>query len=70
MEKEYVERVLWETIKQDCKLPLEDNNNGYLYGLHFTDFENEGDIIDTHWFKTSEEREDFIKENNFIVVYE
>ncbi len=70
MQKEYVERVLWETIRKDCKLPIEDNNNGFIYGLHLIDFEGEGDIIDTQWFKTEEERENSIKENNFIIVFD
>ncbi len=69
-QKEYVERVMWETIRQDCKLPPEDNNDGFIYGLNLIDFEGEGDIIDVQWFKTEEERENCITENNFIVVFD
>ena len=64
--KEYIERVTWESIRQDCKLPSEDNNQGFIYGINFVDFENEGGIIDVQWFETSEEREVFISINNFI----
>ena len=66
--KEYIERVTWESVRQDCKLPSEDNNQGFIYGINFVDFENEGDIIDVQWFETSEEREEFIFENNFIDI--
>jgi hypothetical protein len=68
--KTYVERVLWETIRKDCKYPIEDDNNGFSFGLNFIDFEVEGDIIDVEWFKTEEERENYIIENNFEVVFD
>ena len=70
MEKQYVERVMWETVRQDCGYPKSDQNEGFIYGLYLTDFECEGDIIDVQWFKTSEERESCIKENNFIVIFQ
>ena len=69
MQKEYVEKIMWETIKQDCKLPIDDNNDGFVYGLNIIDFEGEGDIIDVEWFKTEDERENYITENNFIVIF-
>jgi hypothetical protein len=47
-----------------------DDNDGYQYGLYLIDFENEGDIIEVYWFKTNEERDDFILENKFIVVFD
>ena len=68
--KQYAEKVIWETIKRDCKYPENDNNEGYIYGLHLTDFEGEGDILDSQWFKTENEREDFIKENELIIIFE
>lgn len=68
MEKQYVELVMWESIRRDCKYPIEDNNNGFIYGLNLIDFEGEGDIIDVEWFKTGEERNKFINDNNFIVI--
>jgi hypothetical protein len=70
MEKQYAERVMWETIRQDCKLPIEDNNEDFIYGLHLIDFEGEGDILDSQWFKFAQEREDFILENNLIIVFD
>jgi hypothetical protein len=69
MAKEYVEKVMWDDIKQDCKVSSDDND-GYQYGLYLIDFENEGDIIEVYWFKTNEERDDFILENKFIVVFD
>jgi hypothetical protein len=70
MEKVYAERVMWETIKQDCKLPIEDDNEGFIYGLNLIDFEGEGDIIEVQWFKEGEEREKFIVDNNLTIVFD
>jgi hypothetical protein len=70
IEKQYAERVMWETIRQDCKLPEADNNDGFIYGLHLIDHEGEGDILDSQWFKESQEREDFIVENNLEIVFD
>jgi hypothetical protein len=70
MEKVYAERVMWETIRQDCKLPIEDNNEGFIYGLNLIDFEGEGDIIEVQWFKEGQEREDFIIDNNLTIVFD
>ena len=69
MAKEYVEKVMWDDIKQDCNVSSDDND-GYQYGLYLTDFENEGDIIEVFWFKTSEERENYILENKFTVIFD
>ena len=69
MAKEYVELVMWETVRNDLKLPIEDNNDGFIYGLYFIDFEGEGDIIDAQWFKDSQERDDFISQNSFLILH-
>lgn len=66
----YAERVMWETVRHDCKLPEDDNNEGLIYGLNLTDFEGEGDIIDVQWFATGEERETFITENNLVIIFD
>jgi len=63
-----VEMIMWESIQRDCKLPKEDNNDGYIYGLNLIDVEGEGDIIDVQWFKESEERDTFITENNLEII--
>lgn len=68
MESKYVERVEWKTIKKECGLDEEENNNGLHFGLHFVDFEKEGDILDTTWFKNASDRDEFIKNNNLNVV--
>lgn len=50
-----VEFIEWETIKRDAKLPQDDNNNGYIYGIAYLDEEG-CDTLDCEWFKTNEER--------------
>ncbi len=59
--EQLVELVLWEHVQLDCKYPKEDNNNGYTYGLNLLD---NGDIIDVEWFKSDQERFDYIKNNH------
>jgi hypothetical protein len=65
-----IELVDWETVRSDCKYPKEDNNEGYIFGMNLIDFEGEGDILEVQWFKTNEERETFISENNLRVIEE
>jgi len=67
------ELVLWEQVRADCKLPKEDNNDGYIYGLYLIDKDiNDedwcGDIIDIEWFKNDQERFDFVEENNLKII--
>ena len=65
--RQKVEYVLWGDIRRDMKYPKSDNNNGYTYGLNLLEgIENE--IIDVQWFKTDQERHEFIKENNLKVI--
>ena len=59
--QQLVELILWEQVQLDCKYPKEDNNNGYTYGLNLLD---NGDIIDVEWFKSDQERFEYIKNNN------
>ena len=59
---------MWEDIKRDCKYPQEDNNEGFIYGLNYVDFENEGDIYEVEWFKSDEERFKKIEEMNPIII--
>lgn len=68
MTKDYVERVEWETVKQDTQ--ANHDNDGYAFGLNFIDFENEGDILDVMWFKTIEERDAEITNNKYTVVFD
>lgn len=62
----YVELILWEQVRLDCKYPKEDNNNGYTYGLEFAD--EFGEIIDVQWFKNDQERFDFVKEHDLTII--
>ena len=49
---------------------FDDNNNGYRYGIY--ELDDDGEIVNDYveWFKTKEERDKVIKENNMIVMYE
>jgi len=65
-----VELVMWESVRRDMKYPKSDNNDGFIYGLNLIDDKGEGDIIDVQWFKTGEERNTFIDENNLRIIDE
>lgn len=63
--EQFVELILWEQVRLDCKYPKEDNNNGYTYGLNLLD---NGDIIDVEWFKNNKERFDFVKQHDLTII--
>lgn len=69
-EVNYVELVMWEDVRRDCKYPIEDNNDGFEYGINLTDFEGEGDILDVMWFQSEEERSKVIEENKFVIIFD
>ena len=50
------ELTMWDEIKKDCGYT--DNNKGYIYGCHHID--EEGQIIDCNWFKTNDQRINFL----------
>jgi hypothetical protein len=64
--EQFVELILWEQVRLDCKYPKEDNNNGYTYGLEFGD--EFGEIIDIQWFKNNKERFDFVKQHDLTII--
>jgi hypothetical protein len=64
MKAEFIE---WEDIKKDCKLPKEDNNEGYIYGIAYLDEEGI-DTLDCEWFKSNEERYEMAKQEKLEVV--
>jgi hypothetical protein len=66
--KDKIELVNWETIRSDCKYPQEDNNDGYIFGIAYIDFDGESDILDYEWFKTEKDRCDYINENNLEIL--
>lgn len=68
MSKIYVELIMWEEIKRDCKYPEEDNNDNFIYGLNYIDFENEGDIYEVEWFINDKERFEKIDELKAIII--
>jgi len=43
-------------------------NNGYYYGVNLFDNEDLDEPLHLHWFKTKIERQNFIKEENIIIV--
>jgi len=59
------ELVSWETLRQECKYPTTDNNNGLTFGLAYVENDN---IIDYEWFGSEEARNSSIKENNIIII--
>jgi len=63
--EQFVELILWEQVRLDCKYPKEDNNNGYTYGLNLLD---NGDIIDVQWFKNDKERFEFVKQHDLTIT--
>lgn len=54
--KNYIEKANWIT-----EFPDSGNNDGYIYGIAYVDFERAGDIMEWEWFKTEEEREKAIQ---------
>lgn len=64
MKAEFVE---WKDIKQDMKLPEDDNNDGYVYGIHYLDDEGV-DVIEAEWFKTNEERYAEVEKEKLDVI--
>ena len=58
------ELILWEDVRKDCKYPVEDNNNGYVYGLNLL---LEDETIDVSWFKTDNERFKEIRKKSWEV---
>jgi len=65
MKQQKCEIEYWENVRRDMKIPIEDNNDGYVYGVYLLD---EDDIIDVEWFKNDQERFDFIKKHNLKIV--
>ena len=63
--EQFVELILWEQVRLDCKYPKEDNNNGYTYGLNLL---NEEDIVDVQWFKNDKERLEFVKQHDLTII--
>jgi hypothetical protein len=61
--KTYIEKVNWYN-----EFFENGNNGGYIYGINYVDFENEGDIMDCEWYKTQEEREKAILELGNIII--
>ena len=59
------ELILWEDVRKDCKYPVEDNNNGYVYGLNLL---LEDETIDVSWFKTDNERFKEIEKCNLEII--
>jgi hypothetical protein len=66
--KQFVEYVLWEDVRRDMKYPESDNNDGYTYGLNLLDNPPDStEILDVQWFRTDDERHQFIQDNDLAV---
>ena len=59
----------WDNVRRDC-FYIEDNNNGYIYGIYFLDgdYPDYYEVIEVEWFKTEEERFKVIKKYNLEIV--
>lgn len=55
MAKQRAELEDWETIREECKYPIDDDNDGCIYGIALL-CHDDIDIEDFMWFKTTEER--------------
>lgn len=53
--KQKAEFIEWEGIRKELKLPTDDNNDGYIYGIAYLSGD-ECDTLDCEWFKSNEER--------------
>lgn len=63
--RNYIEKVNWFN-----EFPDNGDNEGYIYGINYIDFEGEGDILDCEWFKSENEREVAIKQlDNPIILF-
>ena len=56
-----IELVMWETVRSDSKYPIEDNNDGYIYGVYLLDTQAENETVDVNWWNTPEGRNKYIK---------
>lgn len=63
MKKQKVELVDWEDVRQDMKYPVEDTNQGLVFGVYYLDG---GEVSDAEWFATEEERNEAIKDCKVI----
>ena len=59
--------IEWEDIRRDAKLPTDDNNEGYIYGIAYLDDEGV-DTLDVEWFKTNEERYETVKNEQLEII--
>jgi len=57
----YFEYIIWDEITDDPN----DDNEGYIYGINFIDGDS-GEALDSQWFKSEEERDEFINKNGLI----
>jgi uncharacterized protein YjhX (UPF0386 family) len=57
----YFEYIIWDEIIDDPN----DDNEGYIYGINFIDGDS-GEALDSQWFKSEEERDEFINKNGLI----
>lgn len=64
MKAEFIE---WQDIKRDLKLPIDDNNDGYIYGIAYLDDEGV-DTLEVEWFKTNKERYNIVEQERLEVI--
>ena len=57
--------VDWEQVREDCKYPKSDNNDGYIFGIYICD---EDEVLEAEWFKTEKERTKNIKDYKLNII--
>ena len=68
--KQKCELEHWDNVKRACKYPIEDNNEGYIYGIYFLDgdYPDYYEVIEVEWFKTDKERFEVINKYKLEIV--
>ena len=68
--KQKCELEHWDNVKRACKYPIEDNNEGYIYGIYLldNDYPDYYEVLEVEWFKTDKERFKAIKKYNLEIV--
>lgn len=60
---EMIQLVEWEDIREENGFPIEDDNEGYTFGVYFID----ETAMDAQWFVDEVSRRSFIIDNSLVV---
>ncbi len=68
MKGQLIELVNWEDVRRDNKYPIEDNNEGYIFGIEFVTDDDNPFPMDAQWFTTEREMYTFINKNELKIL--